>query len=255
MTLFRPCIDLHQGKVKQIVGGTLDLNDNPQTNYISDKDAAWYASLYRQDNLRGGHVIMLGPGNEAAAKAALSAWQGGLQIGGGINPNNAQEWILAGADKVIVTSFLFTEKNLDLEKVEQMSKAVGSERLVIDLSCRRTDRGYFVATDKWQTVTSTMIEKKTLNTLALYCSEFLVHAADVEGKCRGIETELVSILKDISPLPCTYAGGAKAKDDLDLVKQISEGRIDLTFGSALDLFGGNLVHYEDCVAWNLSQSR
>ncbi|HEY5956705.1 MAG TPA: phosphoribosylformimino-5-aminoimidazole carboxamide ribotide isomerase, partial [Polyangiaceae bacterium] len=250
MTLFRPCIDLHHGLVKQIVGGSLDNSDEPTTNFVSDKDAAWFARRYRHDGLTGGHMIMLGPGNERAAEAALSAWQGGLQVGGGITADNGPMWIVRGADKVIVTSFLFTNKAVDLDKVKAMVDAVGQARLVIDLSCRRTHRGLFVATDRWQTITETPIDAETLGVLATYCSEYLVHAADVEGQCRGIDEELVRILGESSPIACTYAGGAKSLDDLARVEELSRGRVDLTFGSALDIFGGALVHYDDCVRWN-----
>lgn len=253
MTLFRPCIDLHQGRVKQIVGGTLGKDDAPVTNFVSDKDAAWYALCYKQDSLRGGHVIQLGPGNEQAATSALSAWPGGLQLGGGITPDNGAFWIAKGADKVIVTSFLFTGDRLDMDKVKAMSDAVGKDRLVIDLSCRRTSHGFFVATNKWQTVTQTPLNEETLTLLSSYCAEYLVHAADVEGKCRGIDTELVRILGASSPIPSTYAGGAKSLGDLDTVKAVSNGRVDLTFGSSLDIFGGDLVRYKDCVNWNAEQ--
>jgi phosphoribosylformimino-5-aminoimidazole carboxamide ribotide isomerase len=250
MTLFRPCIDLHGGLVKQIVGGSLDDSDSPTTNFVSDKDSAWFAQRYREDGLLGGHVIMLGPGNEQAAESALAAWPGGLQLGGGITAANAASWLERGADKVIVTSYLFTDKALDLDKVKAMAAAVGKARLVIDLSCRRTERGFFVATDRWQTITTTPINAETLGTLAEYCAEYLVHAADVEGKCQGIDQDLVRLLAQGSPIPCTYAGGARSIMDLAKVDALSEGRVDLTYGSALDIFGGNLVRYEDCVDWN-----
>ncbi len=250
MTAFRPCIDLHRGVVKQIVGGTLDADDAPDENFVSDKDPAWYAARYREDGLLGGHVIMLGPGNEVAAQKALQGWPGGLQLGGGITPGNGRTWIEKGADKVIVTSYLFTDNRLDMDKVCQMSQAVGADRLVIDLSCRRTPDGFFVATNRWQTVTKTSVDKAVLHRLAAYCAEYLVHAADVEGKCRGIDADLVRLLGNDSPIPCTYAGGAMALDDLDTVKHLSGGRVDLTFGSGLDIFGGDKVRYEDCVRWN-----
>lgn len=252
MTLFRPCIDLHRGLVKQIVGGSLDSRDAPTTNFVSERDAAWYATKYRDDGLRGGHVILLGAGNDEAASSALAAWPGGLQIGGGISPANAMSWLERGADKVIVTSYLFTDRDLDFAKVEAISATVGKERLVIDLSCRRTQDGYIAATDRWQTLTNTRIDERTLEVLASYCAEYLVHAADVEGKCRGIDADLVRILGEGSPIACTYAGGAKSLEDLELVERLSGGRVDLTFGSALDLFGGKLVRYEDCVRWNRS---
>ncbi|MBN2715477.1 MAG: phosphoribosylformimino-5-aminoimidazole carboxamide ribotide isomerase [Deltaproteobacteria bacterium] len=251
MTLFRPCIDIHGGSVKQIVGSSLDNADTAlKTNFVSDRDAGYFSSLYRRDNLRGGHVIMLGPGNEAAAQMALDAWPDGLHLGGGITAQNAQQWIERGAEKVIVTSWLFTDRDLDMHRVETMAKAVGPERLVIDLSCRTTDDGWYVATDRWQTITRTKVDGPLLLLLGQYCSEYLIHAADVEGKCEGIDLALVRMLGDASPIACTYAGGAKDISDLETVAHESAGRVDLTFGSALDLFGGNLVKYADCVKWN-----
>lgn len=253
MTLFRPCIDLHHGLVKQIVGGTLGADDAPDTNFVSDKDPAWFARRYQEDRLFGGHVIMLGEGNEKAATAALAGWPGGLQIGGGITATNAAAWLARGADKVIVTSYLFADNALDMTKVKAMSEAVGKDKLVIDLSCRLTPLGYFAATNRWQTVTRTPINEDTLHGLSSYCAEYLVHAADVEGKCRGIDKDLVSILGAHCPIPCTYAGGANAIADLEIVKALSNSRVDLTFGSALDIFGGSTVRYEDCVRWNQTQ--
>jgi phosphoribosylformimino-5-aminoimidazole carboxamide ribotide isomerase len=254
MTVFRPCIAIHGGAVKQIVGSSLVGDDDTRlrTNFVSQKDASWYAGLYRSDNLIGGHVIMLGPGNEAAAESALSAWPDGLHLGGGIHPGNAARWISKGAQKVIVTSWLFTEKELDLKKVADMAKAVGPERLVIDLSCRRTEDGWYVATDRWQTITRTCVDRSLLNRLSEFCSEYLIHAADVEGKCEGIDLDLLRSLGDSCPIPCTYAGGARDIADLQTVADLSDSRVDLTFGSALDLFGGTLVKYTDCVAWNRS---
>jgi phosphoribosylformimino-5-aminoimidazole carboxamide ribotide isomerase len=249
MTLFRPCIDLHAGRVKQIVGGSLG-PEGPQTNFVSERDAGYYAELYRADDLAGGHVIMLGPGNEEAARAALSAWPGGMQLGGGIKPENAQQWLQAGASKVIVTSFLFEDDELSQARLDELSAVVPPEQLVIDLSCRRRDDGWYVATQRWQVVTRTQIDAALLQRLSQHCSEFLVHAADVEGLCRGIDEPLVELLGNSCPLPCTYAGGGKALSDLDRVAELSAGRVDLTFGSALDLFGGSGVRYADCVAFN-----
>lgn len=250
MTRFRPCIDLHQGTVKQIVGGSLrDDGSEPTTNFEAAHDAAHYAACYRADSCHGGHVIKLGPGNDQAAREALAAWPGGLQLGGGITPENAFEWLKAGAGAVIVTSWLFVDGELDLDRVRGMHEAVGRGRLVIDLSCRRVGNGWRVATDRWQTITTTRLDTATLETLAEHCSEFLVHAADIEGLRGGIDRELVELLGKASPIPCTYAGGARELADLDQVAELSDGRVDLTIGSALDLFGGSLA-YADCVAWN-----
>lgn len=249
--MFRPCIDLHEGKVKQIVGGTLGAQpERWQTNFVSDHPAAWYAELYKRDGLKGGHVIMLGPGNEAEARAALRAYPGGLQIGGGINLDNAQGWLEAGASHVIVTSWVFREGRLDTDRLAKLVAAIGKERLVLDLSCRRRGDEYVVVTDRWQKFTELTISRESLERLAVSCAEFLVHAVDVEGLCQGIDEGLVLRLGKWAPIPTTYAGGATSLADLEKVAALGEGKIDLTIGSALDIFGGNGVRYEDVVAFN-----
>ncbi|GDY11512.1 hypothetical protein LBMAG53_03890 [Planctomycetota bacterium] len=255
MTRFRPCIDLHEGRVKQIVGGTLtDGGSGLRTNFIAEQGADWFARRYRDDQLEGGHVIKLGPGNDAAARAALAAWPDGLHLGGGVTAENAAAWIDAGASKVIVTSWLFPGGVFVPERLAAMVAAVGRERLVVDLSCRRRGDGWWVAIDRWQTITETALTAQTLAVFAAQCSEFLIHAADVEGLCQGIDQELVAALGQWSPIPCTYAGGGRAFTDLAQVAALSGGRIDLTFGSALDLFGGTGVRYADCVAWNRAKA-
>ncbi len=244
---FRPCIDLRDGKVVQIVGGTLtDSGAGVVTNFTSAQSAADFAKLYRRDGLRGGHVILLGPGSEDAARAALSAYPGGLQIGGGVTPESAGGWLDAGASHVIVTSYLFVDGALSLPRLETMREAVGRENLVVDVSCRRGVGGhYYVATNRWQTVTKTRLDAALFETLTPCCAEFLIHAADVEGKCEGIDAELVSRLGQWATLPTTYAGGARRLEDIALVESLSGGRVDLTIGSALDIFGGSGVRYED----------
>lgn len=247
---FRPCIDLHHGQVKQIVGGTLD-SDNLQTNFVSPHPASHYAQLYRQHQLLGGHVIQLGPDNQQAALSALEAWPHHLQVGGGITHNNARRWIEQGASKVIVTSWLFPDNRFSLDRLRQLSSAVGGrEHLVVDLSCRSTDKGWVVAMDRWQTLTDLALGPEILQEMAEFCSEFLVHAADVEGLCRGIDQELVRKLAEWSPIPVTYAGGASSIKDLELVSQLSNGKVDLTVGSALDIFGGSKIKFLDCIKWN-----
>lgn len=253
MTLFRPCIDLHQGKVKQIVGGSLN-DQGADTNYVSPYDAAYYAKLYREHQLQGGHVIALGPGNKEEAIKALSAWPQGLQFGGGVNNDNAAEFLEAGASHLIVTSYLFEGGQLSSDRLENIKRETGRERLVLDLSCRRTEAGWHIATDRWQTVTNTAITKATLTELAGHCAEFLIHAADVEGLQAGIDQELVKLLGEITTIPVTYAGGARSLEDLQLVKQLSNGRVNLTIGSALDIFGGQGVTLEECIDWNNQQT-
>ena len=250
---FRPCIDLHDGKVKQIVGGSLrDDGEGLQENFVSDRDAAWFAAKYRDDSLTGGHVIKLGAGNDEAARAALEAYPGGLQIGGGITVENAEYWLDAGASQVIVTSSLFdVDGRFQREQLAELVRVCGKDRVVLDLSCRSNpDGGWTVAMNRWQTLTELEVTRETLEELASSCAEFLVHAADVEGKCGGIDRDLVRQLAEWSPIPATYAGGARSLDDLRDVTELSGGRVDLTIGSALDLFGGDSVSYADCVAYN-----
>lgn len=252
--MFRPCIDLHEGKVKQIVGGSLNESGGRlRTNFVSDQNAAWFAKLYRRDGLTGGHVIMLGPGNEAEARAALAAYPGGLQIGGGVNAANARDWLAAGASHVIVTSWVFREGHVDWERLAELAEVAGKPRLVIDLSCRVRDGKYFVVTDRWQKFTDVTLSAETLVKFSEYCAEFLIHAVDVEGLCRGIDRELVSRLGEWSPLPVTYAGGANSLADLEQVTQSGQGKVDLTIGSALDIFGGSGVSYTEVVEFNRRQ--
>lgn len=254
--MFRPCIDLHEGKVKQIVGGTLSGPAGAlRTNFVSDRPSAWYAALYQRDQLKGGHIIMLGPGNEAAALSALAAYPSGMQVGGGVTQDNAPVYLDAGASHVIVTSWVFREGRIDWDRLQALSKHIGKERLVVDLSCRKRDGKYVVVTDRWRTFTETELSPESLRQLSVYCDEFLVHAVDVEGLCRGIDAELVQHLAAWTPLPTTYAGGAKSIGDLEEVTRVSGGRIDLTIGSALDIFGGSGVRYEDVVAFNRRQGR
>lgn len=249
--MFRPCIDLHEGKVKQIVGGTLsNAPGQLRTNFISDRPASWFAELYKRDGLKGGHVIMLGPGNEEAARSALRAYPGGMHVGGGINAANARAWLDAGASHVIVTSWVFREGHMDAARLTDLVKTIGKEHLVLDLSCRKRGGDYFVVTDRWQKFTDLKISAETLSTLAASCAEFLVHAVDVEGLCRGVDKDLVAMLGNWTSIPTTYAGGASSLADLEEVTRVGQGRIDLTIGSALDIFGGNGVRYEDVVAFN-----
>jgi phosphoribosylformimino-5-aminoimidazole carboxamide ribotide isomerase len=249
--MFRPCIDLHEGKVKQIVGGSL--TEDPKTlrtNFVSDQPSRWFAELFKNDGLRGGHVIMLGPGNEEAARAALAAFPGGFHVGGGIDLANAAAFLEAGASHVIVTSWIFREGRLDRERLGQLAAAIGKNRLVLDLSCRRRDDKYFVVTNRWQKFTELEIGPDILAELAQSCAEFLVHAADAEGLRLGMDMELIDKLGQWSPLPTTYAGGANSLRDLEEVTRLGRGKIDLTIGSALDIFGGNGVRYADAVEFN-----
>ncbi len=254
--MFRPCIDLRDGKVVQIVGGTL--SDNPaavRTNFVSERPASWFAELYKRDHLTGGHVIMLGAGNETLAREALAAYPGGLQIGGSVNASNARGWLDAGASHVIVTSWVFREGRVDEQRLAELVDIIGRERLVLDLSCRKRDGNYFVVTDRWQKFTDATLSAATLKKFSESCAEFLIHAVDVEGLCRGIDGELVERLAAWSPIPVTYAGGANSLADLETVRRLSQGRVGLTIGSALDIFGGKSVRYEDAVQFNRAHPR
>ena len=244
----RPCIDIHNGKVNQLVGGSIqDQGDSAQENYISSQDAAWYARLFQEKGLKNGHVILLNSKDSAyyeqtrqQALSALQAYPGGLQVGGGITAENAREYLDAGASHVIVTSYVFRNGDISFENLNRMMDAVGKKRLVLDLSCRKKDGLYYIVTDRWQKFTEHVVNEETLNLLAPYCSEFLIHAVDVEGKASGIEEELASMLGVWDGVPITYAGGVGSLDDVELLKKLGNRRLDVTIGSALDIFGGTI---------------
>lgn len=252
---FKPCIDLHEGAVKQIVGSTLsdDHPDKLTTNFVAQQSPAWFAKLYRRDNLRGGHIIMLGPGNEGAAIEALSAWPGGMQVGGGITVENAAAWLERGASHVIVTSWVFREGRIEEDRLLNLTREVGRERLVLDLSCRFSGDAYYIVTDRWQRYTDVTINADTLAELAGFCDEYLIHAADVEGKCSGIEAELVRFLGSCVTIPTTYAGGIRNLEDFELIRELGGGRIDATVGSGLDIFGGSSITYDEAVSFHRAQ--
>ena len=252
----RPCIDIHNGSVKQIVGSTLKdqsaVISMPRENFVAGKDASWYASLYREKDLPGGHIILLNRADDKEnyevdvrqALGALKAYPGGMQIGGGIRPETAEGWLSAGASHVIVTSYVFREGRIDERNLERMVRSAGKDRLVLDLSCRRCPDGlYRVVTDRWQAFTDFVISPENLDELSSSCSEFLIHAADVEGKRGGVEEPLIAILGEWqkrSGFSVTYAGGVHDLEDLYGIRRASDGRLDVTVGSALDLFGGSL---------------
>jgi phosphoribosylformimino-5-aminoimidazole carboxamide ribotide isomerase len=253
---FRPCIDLHGGQVKQIVGSTLsDANpDAVHTNFVADKSPAWFAELYRADNLTGGHIIKLGSGNDAAAEEALAAWPQGMQLGGGITAENCTKWLDKGAAQLIVTSYVFRDGNIDTGRLKKLVKVVGKKRLVLDLSCRKKGDEYFIVTDRWQKFTHVVISPEVLKVLSRSCCEFLIHAADVEGKCSGIEVALVEKLAKWTPIPTTYAGGIRDIKDLQLIQDAGNGCLDATVGSALDIFGGTTMTYKEAVSFSLNFS-
>lgn len=256
MMRFRPCIDLRNGRVVQIVGGSLRDGDASGTvlNFETEQAASVYAQMYKDDALPGGHVIALGPGNQDAALAALQTFPGGMQMGGGITPDNAPQYLEAGASHVIVTSYVFQHGSLDMARLHALVQAVGKQRLVLDLSCRQRDGIFWVVTDRWQQFTEVPVNRQTLEWLAAYCDEFLVHGVDVEGKRLGMEEALVELLGSSSPVLVTYAGGASTFEDLERVKTLGQGRVDLTIGSALDIFGGDLS-YRAVVAWQRRQEQ
>lgn len=252
---FRPCIDLRNGKVVQLVGNTVNdsTGSRPVINFETRRSAADFARMYREDDLPGGHVVSIGPGNRSAALSALQEYPGGLHMGGGITPENAWEYLDAGASHVIVTSYVFREGRVDTDRLCTLVRRVGKEHLVLDLSCKKRGDAFWVVTDRWQRYTRLQVQQETLGRLSAYCDEFLVHAVDVEGRRLGIDEELVGILGSWSPVPATYAGGATSLQDLDLVKTLGKNRVDLTIGSALDIFGGSL-QYRDVTAWQRRQA-
>lgn len=253
---FRPCIDLHNGKVKQIIGSTLKDGDpgSLKTNFTADRPASWYAELYKRDGLTGGHIIKLGPGNDDAALEALAAWPGAMQIGGGITAENGKEWLDKGASHVIVTSYVFSGGQINHERLLKLVKAVGKENLVLDLSCRKKGEDYFIVTDRWQKFTDVRISPNVIDNFSQLCDEFLVHAADVEGLCRGIETDLVKKLAAWSPIPTTYAGGVKDISDMKRIQELGNNCLHATVGSALDIFGGSTMTYAEVVEFHKSSS-
>lgn len=245
---FRPCIDIHNGKVKQIVGSSLkDAGNQASENFISDKDAAYFAKLYQKYDLKGGHVILLNGKDsdfyeetKKQAFSALLAYPGGLQAGGGITAENAREFLEAGASHVIVTSYVFQGGQILYENLKKLVKVVGKERLVLDVSCKKRNDSYYIVTDRWQKETEIKIENALFEKLSLFCDEFLIHAVDVEGKRNGIEEELLKELAKWQGIPITYAGGVQNLEDLKKINEIGAGKIDVTIGSALSLFGGTL---------------
>lgn len=248
---FRPCIDIHNGKVKQIVGGSLrDDGDRAEENFASDQDAVYFARMYREDGLRGGHIILLNPvtseyysETKRQAMEALGAYPGGMQIGGGITAENAKEYIDAGASHVIVTSYVFRDGKICFENLEKLVRAVGKEHVVLDVSCRKkTDGDYYIVTDRWQKFADVKVDAELLDMLGAYCDEFLVHGVDVEGKASGVEIKLVELLAAYEGCPVTYAGGIGSMEDLKIFENVSKGKIDFTIGSALDLFGGKIPY-------------
>jgi phosphoribosylformimino-5-aminoimidazole carboxamide ribotide isomerase len=240
---FRPCIDLHQGKVKQIVGETLSIdNQHVVENFVSKLDSAYYATLYMKDQLRGGHIIMLGADNEAAATQALQAYPGGMQIGGGITADNAASYLTKGASHVIVTSYVFRNGVLNMPNLQAIVAEVGKENLVIDLSCKERNGKWYVVTNQWTTFSDFEVNSANIRELEQYCSEFLIHAVDVEGKQSGIQENLASQLAQWVDIPATYAGGARSIADLEVFRSITGGKLDITIGSALDIFGGSLSY-------------
>jgi len=249
---FKPCIDIHNGKVKQIVGGSLlDTGNQAKENFVSEQDASFYAQLYKDNKIKGGHIILLNSSDSKyyesdlkQAQLALKSYPGGLQIGGGITAENAKSFLDMGASHVLVTSYVFKGGKINFDNLDAIVNAVGRKRLVLDLSCRKKDGEYYIVTDRWQKFTEVKVTESTLDLLANYCDEFMIHAVDVEGKASGIDEELVTMLGRWSGIPITYAGGVGSFEDIDLIQKLGQNKIDVTVGSALDLFGGNMKFEE-----------
>ncbi len=240
---FRPCIDLHAGKVKQIVGETLN-DAQVKENFVSHYESDYYAAMFREDRLTGGHIIMLGPNNEAAAEKALRTYPDGMQIGGGITVHNAEHYLNIGASHVIVTSFIFQNGMLHKQNLQDIVQTVGKDKLVIDLSCKQKDGKWFVVTNQWNQFSDFEVSPDNIAYLEQFCEEFLIHAVDVEGKQSGIQQSLVRDLAEWTAIPTTYAGGARSLADMELFNKLSNGKLDITVGSALDIFGGKQSYKE-----------
>lgn len=253
---FRPCIDIHNGSVKQIVGGSLmDEADSAKENFVSELKADFYADMYKNSNISGGHIILLNPASSPyyeadieQARLALLTYPGGLQIGGGINPDNAKDFLDMGASHVIVTSYVFKDGEINFDNLKKMRDAVGKDKLVLDLSCRKKGDTYYIVTDRWQKFTNVPVSEETLDLLMEYCDEYLIHAVDVEGKASGIEEELATMLGAWGKIPMTYAGGVGSFSDLSKLKELGKDKLDVTVGSALDIFGGDMI-YQDVISF------
>lgn len=253
---FRPCIDIHNGSVKQIVGGSLmDEADSAKENFVSELKADFYADMYKKSNISGGHIILLNPSSSPyyeadieQARLALLTYPGGLQIGGGINPDNAKDFLDMGASHVIVTSYVFKDGEINFDNLKKMRDAVGKDKLVLDLSCRKKGDTYYIVTDRWQKFTNVPVSEETLDLLMEYCDEYLIHAVDVEGKASGIEEELATMLGTWGKIPMTYAGGVGSFSDLSKLKELGKDKLDVTVGSALDIFGGDMI-YQDVISF------
>ena len=147
-----------------------------------------------------------------------------------------------GASHVIVTSYVFCDGKIDYNRLDKLLEAVGRKHLVLDLSCRKKDGQYYIVTDRWQKFTDEPLSEELLGKLASYADEFLVHAVDVEGKASGVEEELVSLLASCVDIPITYAGGVGSYEDIEVIRRLGKGLVNVTIGSALDLFGGSLKY-------------
>lgn len=251
---FRPCIDIHNGCVKQIVGGSLqDTGDKAKENFVAEQDAGYYANMYKELGISGGHIILLNDVNspyydmtKEQALLALEAYRGGMQVGGGVDPKNAMGYLDAGATHVIVTSYVFNNGHINMDNLRFLNNKVGKEHIVLDLSCKKQGDKYYVATNRWQKITDVEINEKLFYELEKYCDEFLVHAVDVEGKAKGIEEDVAKILGNLDGMKLTYAGGIGSFSDLDKLKEIGQNKVDFTVGSALDIFGGNMNFNKVC---------
>ena len=244
---FRPCIDIHDGQVKQIVGGSLDDTKGADTNFVSEYDAAFFGRLYKNCGLKGGHIILLNKAGTPEyledireAANAISEFRKGFMIGGGITPENAPDYITMGTSHVIVTSYVFSDGKIDMERLQKMKDSVGKEHLVLDLSCRKKEDGYYIVTDRWQKFTDTKLTLETMEALSDYADEYLIHAVDMEGKKAGVDAELIKMLGEFDKIPVTYAGGVSSMEDLELIRKLGQGRVDVTVGSALSIFGGDM---------------
>ena len=240
--IFRPCIDLHQGKIRQIVGITLTDKAGPKINFSATKSVEWFVDLYKADNLQDGHIILLGEGNEKVALRAIKRWPAAFQVGGQMNIDNASFWLDKGAKKIIFTSWLIEKETIHWQRLENLAKKITPQKIVLDLSCQYFDGDYYIMTEQWKNKSKHSLGKVAAK-LADYCSEFLIHATSVEGQKKGIEKKLIKTLADYKkPAEITYAGGITTQEDIEFIIQEGQSRLFFTVGSALDIFGGTLSY-------------
>ncbi len=248
---FRPCIDVFKGKVVQLIGTSLFGGEEKTIvkHFESEYSPAYYAELFKQDNLKGGHILSLGSGNNDVVIEALKAFNGGMKYGGSVTPENAHVYLDAGATHVIVNSYVFDNGEINLPNLKSLVKSIGKDKLVLDMSCRKKNGDYYIVTNLWEKFTNVILDQKSLQDISKYCDEIIVHGVDSEGRKQGLESDLVRILAQHTPIKTVYAGGISSIADLTMIKALGNEKIDPCIGTALSIYGGNLSYYE-VLEWN-----